>query len=60
MFGMTDDEIKVVLASIREQLDVLTEKGWQISAAMRQAIFAKIIWQIQQIESGLKLNRRET
>ena len=51
---MTNDEIKVVLASMREQLGILAEKGWQISAPMRQAIFAKIIWQIEQIESGLK------
>jgi hypothetical protein len=49
---MTNDEIKTLIANIREQLGVLAEKG-DISAAMRQAMITRMIEQLAEIESGL-------
>jgi hypothetical protein len=50
---MTNDEIKAVITGIRQQLGVLAEKG-DISVAMRQAMIAKILRQLTEIEAGLK------
>ena len=50
---MTNDEIKKLIASIRQQLGVLAEKG-DISVVMRQAMIAKMLGQLSEIEAGLK------
>jgi hypothetical protein len=51
--GMTNDEIKKLISGIRQQLSVLAEKG-DISVAMRQAMIAKMLKQLTEIEAGLK------
>jgi hypothetical protein len=50
---MTNDEIKAIIANIRQQLGVIAEKS-DVSIAMRQAMIAAILGQLTEIEAGLK------
>jgi hypothetical protein len=50
---MTNPQIKAVITSIRQQLTAIAEKR-DISVTMRQAMIAKILGQLTEIESSLK------
>jgi hypothetical protein len=50
---MTNDEIKKLITSIRQQLVVLAKKG-DISVVMRQEMIAKMLSRLTEIEAGLK------